>query len=170
MSNENRTANLTQLKVSGTLVTNNNYFPILLPEDIRGSIRHVEDHDELSSISSVFLDVGQLAYVRNSIENYPSGYYYIEHLNESTPAARLDDGSLSNYKWSRFGLSTSSIVKTVPFTNQSTITVAHNFGYNPTIVIIDSEGSEIEGQITHTNINTSQVNFNVQKTGTVTLK
>jgi hypothetical protein len=170
MPNENRTANLTELKVYGTLTTNNNFFPILLPEDIRGSIRHVEDHTELLSISSVFIDIGQLAYVRNSEENYPSGYYYVEHQSESNIATRQSDGSLSNYKWSRFGLSTSSIVKMVPFTNQSIIIVAHNFGYNPTIVIIDSDGSEIEGQITHTNLNTSQINFNIQKTGTVTLK
>lgn len=170
MPNENRTANLTELKISGTLTTNNNFFPILLPEDIRGSIRHVETYTELASISSVFIDIGQLAYVRNSITNYPSGYYYVEHIDQNNVATRQANGTLSNYKWSRFGLSTSSIVKTVPFTNQSVITVAHNFGYNPTIVIIDNDGSEIEGEIIHTNINTSQVTFNIQKTGTVTLK
>jgi hypothetical protein len=166
----NRLANLTQLKIAGTLVNTNNSFPVLLPEDIRGSIRHVDDYNELLSINSVYLEPGQLAYVRNAITNYPSGYYFIEDLAVGFPATRQNNGTLINYKWSRFGLSSSSIVRIVDFTNKTTVTVAHNFGYNPTVVITDSNGEQIEGQVVHSDANTCEIYFNDAKTGKATLK
>ena len=166
----NRLANLTQLKIHGTLLSNNNVFPVLLPEDIRGSIRNVDDYNELLSINSVFIEPGQLAYVKRGITNYPSGYYFVEDLNEISVATRQNNGTLSNYKWSRFGLSSSSIVKIVDFDETNNVTVAHNFGYNPTTVITDSNGEEIEGMIVHINSNTCEIYFNVLKSGKVTLK
>ena len=166
----NRLANLTQLKIAGTLTSSTGNFPIVLPEDIRGSIRYVDDFNELSSISSVFIELGQLAYVKNAITNYPSGYYFVENQSNSLPATRQNNGTLINYKWSRFGLSSSSIVREVNFTNKTNIVVLHNFGYNPTVVIANLDGEEIEGQIVHTDINTSEVYFNVEKSGKLTLK
>ena len=166
----NRLANLTQLKIAGTLVTASNSFPVLLPEDIRGSIRHVEDYIELTNISSIFLEPGQLAYIRTATINNPSGYYFVEDTDPSTPATRQSDGSLSNYKWSRFGLNNSSIVKVIDFTNQIIVTCAHNFGYNPTSIITDSSGYEIEAQVLHVNVNTIEITFNVNKSGRLTLK
>ena len=166
----NRLANLTQLKIAGTLTTATNSFPILLPEDIRGSIRHVENHTELISITSVFLEPGQLAYVRTGTINNPSGYYFVEDLNPSNPASRNLNGQLINYKWTRFGLSNSSIVKTVEFTDEMIISVAHNFGYNPNVIIIDLDGEEIEGQIVHIDINTVEIRFNINKSGKIVIK
>ena len=166
----NRLANLTQLKIHGTLLSNNNSFPLVLPEDIRGSIRHVDDYNELLSINSVYIEPGQLAYVKRAITDFPSGYYFVEDLNDKMPATRQSNGSLINYKWSRFGLSNSSIVKVVNFEDQNSFMVAHNFGYNPTVVITDIDGSEIEGEVNYLNLNTCQINFNVIKSGKVTLK
>lgn len=166
----NRLANLTQLKISGTLVNTNNSFPVLLPEDVRGSIRHVDDYNELLAINSVYIEPGQLAYVRGAITGYPTGYYFVEDLGPGLPATRQNNGTLINYKWSRFGLSSSSIVKIVDFTAQTTVTVAHNFGYNPTVVITDASGDQIEAQIVHMNANTCEIYFNGTKTGKATLK
>lgn len=166
----NRLANLTQLVIGGTFRTANSSFPILLPEEIRGSIRHVDDYNELLSIDSIFLEPGQLAYVRNAIVDYPSGYYFLEDISPTLQAVRQPNGSLINYKWSRFGLSNSSIVKIVDFEDSQTITVAHNFGYNPNVIITESNGDEIEGQIVHLDVNTIQVTLNVPKTGKLTIK
>ena len=166
----NRLANLTQLKIAGTLVNKNNSFPVLLPEDIRGSIRHVDDYNELLSINSVYIEPGQLAYVRGAITDYPSGYYFVEDLAAGFPATRQNNGTLINYKWSRFGLSSSSIIKIVDFEDEDTVTVAHNFGYNPTVVITDTNDEEVEAQIIHINSNTSEIYFNGNKTGKATLK
>ena len=166
----NRLANLTQLKISGTLVNVNNSFPILLPEDVRGSIRHVDTYNELLSINSVYIEPGQLAYVRGAVTGYPAGYYFVEDLDNNNRATRQNNGTLINYKWSRFGLSSSSIVKIVDFNEQTTITVAHNFGYHPTVVLADSNGEEIQGQVIHMNDNTCEIYFNNVKTGRATLK
>jgi hypothetical protein len=166
----NRLANLTQLKIAGTLVNKNNSFPVLLPEDIRGSIRHVDDYNELLSINSVYIEPGQLAYVRGAITDYPSGYYFVEDLGTGFPATRQNNGTLINYKWSRFGLSSSSIIKIVDFEDEDIVIVAHNFGYNPTVVITDSNGEQIEGQVVHSDANTCEIYFNVPKTGKLTIK
>lgn len=166
----NRLANLTQLKIHGTLLNSNDSFPLVLPEEIRGSIRHVDDYNELLSINSVYIEPGQLSYVKRAITDFPSGYYFVEDLSETLPATRQSNGSLINYKWSRFGLSNSSIVKIVNFENKDNFIVAHNFGYNPTIVITDDEGYEIEGEIVYLNSNTCEISFNNLKTGKATLK
>jgi hypothetical protein len=166
----NRLANLTQLKISGTLVNKNNSFPVLLPEDIRGSIRHVDNYNELLSINSVYIEPGQLAYVKGAITGYPSGYYFVEDLSALLPATRQNNGTLINYKWSRFGLSSSSIVKIVDFEDENTVTVAHNFGYNPTVVITDSTGEQVEAKVIHMNDNACEIYFNGNKTGKATLK
>jgi hypothetical protein len=164
MAEINRLANLTQLKISGTLVTSNNSFPILLPQEIRGGIRQCEDYLEMLAIPTIFLEVGQLAYLKNSRDSFESGYYFLE------TADRIVDGTLSNVKWTRFGLSGSSAIKKVNFNDADQIVVAHNFGYNPTVIINDIYGSEIEGQITYMDSNTLEVMFNVKKTGQITIK
>ena len=55
-----------------------------------------------------------------------------------------------------------------PFTNQSTIVVAHNLNKLPAVAVMDSTGDEVIGQVEYTDINTVTIRFIGSFTGVAT--
>jgi hypothetical protein len=56
---------------------------------------------------------------------------------------------------------------TVPFTNQTLVTVQHNLGRRPLVQCELNDGSVIEGDIQHVNLNRFVVEFDIQISGQV---
>lgn len=56
-----------------------------------------------------------------------------------------------------------------PFTASSSVTVNHNLNKMPSVTIIDSANDEVEGQVTHSSVNSLTVNFSSSFTGTIIL-
>jgi hypothetical protein len=56
---------------------------------------------------------------------------------------------------------------TVPFTNQTLVTVQHNLGRRPLVQCELNDGSIIEGDIQHVNLNRFVVEFDIQISGQV---
>jgi len=52
----------------------------------------------------------------------------------------------------------------------ATWTIVHNLGRNPDVTVIDSSGSEIEGDVSYTNINQVVVSFTAAFSGTAELR
>lgn len=57
---------------------------------------------------------------------------------------------------------------TTSFTNLATVTVAHNLGKRPAITVMDSAGTEIEGEVIHDTLNQVTLKFSSSFSGTVT--
>lgn len=55
----------------------------------------------------------------------------------------------------------------LPFTNQTSLTVSHNLNKKPAVTVIDSAGDEVFGNVTHLSDNSLQVAFSSSFTGTV---
>jgi len=56
-----------------------------------------------------------------------------------------------------------------PFTNQSTITITHNFGKFPAVTILDLEDEEIMADVDHLSVNQCVITFNSEVSGKVIL-
>lgn len=53
------------------------------------------------------------------------------------------------------------------FTNQASVTVAHNLGKRPAVAVEDSAGDEVEGDVSYLDLNTISVNFSASFTGRI---
>ncbi|MEN6621506.1 MAG: collagen-like protein [Smithella sp.] len=56
----------------------------------------------------------------------------------------------------------------VSFTNQNEVTVNHNLGKYPSVVMKDSAGSEYIVEISHNSVNQCVVSWTIPMTGTIT--
>lgn len=83
----------------------------------------------------------------------------------------LADGKTLVYNGSQWQLTDHTPDKTFTqaFTNLSAVTVTHNLNKYPSVTVVDSAGTEIEGDINHISLNQLTVNFLVTFTGTVYL-
>lgn len=54
-----------------------------------------------------------------------------------------------------------------PFTSQTSISVNHNLGYKPAVVVVDSAGDVCEGTVHHTDDNNLTVSFSASFSGTI---
>ena len=64
---------------------------------------------------------------------------------------------------------TSGISQTITeFTDQSSVSISHNFSYKPRVIILDSGGNVIMGDIQYTN-NSVSITFVIAISGTVYL-
>jgi hypothetical protein len=57
----------------------------------------------------------------------------------------------------------------VPFTNQSVITITHNFGKFPSVTILDENDEEIMADVDHISMNQCVITFNREFSGKVIL-
>ena len=64
---------------------------------------------------------------------------------------------------------TSGVSQTITeFTDQSSVSISHNFSYKPRVIILDSGGNVIMGDIQYTN-NSVSITFVIAISGTVYL-
>lgn len=85
-----------------------------------------------------------------------NAYYFIRYRNRKTifdKIAVLSDIGVPTVRTeTAFGL-------------QTTVTVTHNSGYKPSVIIIDNSGNQFIGSIQHINDNQIVVQFNSPKSG-----
>lgn len=53
------------------------------------------------------------------------------------------------------------------FAGVNTVTILHNLGYQPTIMVLDSLGGALGGQVTHLDLNSFNVAFNLPLAGVI---
>ena len=66
--------------------------------------------------------------------------------------------------------SNSRIVKTVVFTDQTSLTITHNFENTPTVIIIDSSGYLVHAEVQHASSGQILINFSISLSGTVFIR
>jgi len=57
----------------------------------------------------------------------------------------------------------------VPFTNQTSVVIDHNFGKYPSVEVMDTTGETIEVEIIQNSVNRCSVNLNMATSGTIIL-
>ena len=67
------------------------------------------------------------------------------------------------------GLSDGTI-KQVTFTNQTSLTITHDFENIPTVIIIDSSGYLVHAEVQHTSNSQILINFSDSLSGTVIIR
>ena len=81
-----------------------------------------------------------------------------------TPVPNQSNGNIENLRSYSISVFTAGdknfISSNISFSANTATTVTHNLGKFPAITVVDSAGSEIIGEIKHTNINSFTVKFN----------
>ena len=66
--------------------------------------------------------------------------------------------------------SSDGTIKEVSFTNQTSLTITHNFDNTPTVLILDSSGYLVHAEIRHTSSSQILINFSDSLSGTVIIR
>jgi hypothetical protein len=61
-------------------------------------------------------------------------------------------------------------IKEVSFTNQTSLTITHDFENTPSVLIIDSSGYLVHAEIRHTSSSQILINFSNSLSGTVIIR
>jgi hypothetical protein len=61
-------------------------------------------------------------------------------------------------------------IKEVSFTDQTQLTITHDFSNTPTVLVLDSDGSLVHAQIQHTSSTQILINFAINLSGTVIIR
>lgn len=66
--------------------------------------------------------------------------------------------------------SSDGTIKEVSFTNQTSLTITHNFDNTPTVLILDSSGYLVHAEIRHASSSQILINFSESLSGTVIIR
>ena len=66
--------------------------------------------------------------------------------------------------------SSDGTIQQVTFTNQTSVTINHNFEHFPTVIILDSSGNVVHSDIRHTSSTQILINFVKSLTGTIIIR
>jgi len=61
-------------------------------------------------------------------------------------------------------------IKEVSFTDQTQLTITHDFSNTPTVLVLDTTGSLVHAQIQHTSSTQILINFAINLSGTVIIR
>ena len=61
-------------------------------------------------------------------------------------------------------------IKEVLFTDQTTLTISHDFENYPTVIILDANGNLVHAEIRHTSTSQILINFSDSLSGTVIIR
>lgn len=61
-------------------------------------------------------------------------------------------------------------IKEVSFTNQTSLTITHDFDNYPTVIILDSSGYLVHAEVRHTSSSQILINFSDSLSGTVIIR
>ena len=61
-------------------------------------------------------------------------------------------------------------IKEVSFTDQTTLTISHDFENYPTVIILDANGNLVHAEIRHTSTSQILINFSDSLSGTVIIR
>ena len=129
--------------------------------------------DSVSNFISTLLDVNVI--ISNTDDQGSFGVYNVSAINQDSQETNFYDlsltlvGSLSSgnmvtnksYAINVFTAGDKNFTSSnISFSANTATTVTHNLGKFPAITVVDSAGSEIIGEIKHTNINSFTVKFN----------
>lgn len=68
------------------------------------------------------------------------------------------------------GGSSDGTIKEVSFTNQTSLSISHDFDHYPTVIIIDASGNLIEAQVQYNSSSNILINFAISVSGTVIIR
>ena len=68
------------------------------------------------------------------------------------------------------GGSSDGTIKEVTFTNQTSLTITHDFENIPTVIIIDDSGYLVHAEVQHTSSSQILINFSDSLSGTVIIR
>jgi hypothetical protein len=68
------------------------------------------------------------------------------------------------------GGSSDGTIKAVTFTDQTSLTITHDFENYPTVIILDSSGYLVHAEVQHTSSSQILINFSDSLSGTVIIR
>lgn len=68
------------------------------------------------------------------------------------------------------GGSSDGTIQEVSFTNQTSLTITHDFENYPTVIILDSSGYLVHAEVQHTSSSQILINFSDSLSGTVIIR
>tara|TARA_R100000734_G_C3258140_1_gene57619 strand:+ start:40 stop:300 length:261 start_codon:yes stop_codon:yes gene_type:complete len=68
------------------------------------------------------------------------------------------------------GGSSDGTIKEVSFTNQTSLSISHDFSHHPSVIVIDASGNLIEAEVQYNSRNNILINFAVSVSGTVIIR
>lgn len=68
------------------------------------------------------------------------------------------------------GGSSDGTIKEVSFTNQTSLSISHDFSHHPTVIIVDASGNLIQAQVQYNSSSNILINFAVSVSGTVIIR
>ena len=68
------------------------------------------------------------------------------------------------------GGSSDGTIKAVTFTDQTSLTITHDFANYPTVIILDSSGYLVHAEVQHTSSSQILINFSDSLSGTVIIR
>jgi hypothetical protein len=68
------------------------------------------------------------------------------------------------------GGSSDGTIKEVSFTDQTSLSISHDFDNYPTVIVIDDSGNLIEAQVQYNSSSNILINFAVSVSGTVIIR
>ena len=68
------------------------------------------------------------------------------------------------------GGSSDGTIKEVSFTDQTQLTISHDFENYPTVIILDANGNLVHAEIRHTSTSQILINFSDSLSGTVIIR
>lgn len=68
------------------------------------------------------------------------------------------------------GGSTDGTIKEVSFTNQTSLSISHDFNHHPSVIVIDASGNLIEAEVQYNSSNNILINFSTAVSGTVIIR
>ena len=68
------------------------------------------------------------------------------------------------------GGSSDGTIKEVSFTNQTSLSISHDFNHHPSVIVIDASGNLIEAEVQYNSANNILINFSTAVSGTVIIR
>lgn len=68
------------------------------------------------------------------------------------------------------GGSSDGTIKEVSFTNQTSLSISHDFQHHPSVIVIDASGNLIEAEVQYNSSSNILINFAVSVSGTVIIR
>lgn len=68
------------------------------------------------------------------------------------------------------GGSSDGTIKEVSFTNQTSLSISHDFNHHPSVIVIDASGNLIEAEVQYNSANNILINFATAVSGTVIIR
>ena len=68
------------------------------------------------------------------------------------------------------GGSSDGTIKEVSFSNQTSLSISHDFNHHPSVIVIDASGNLIEAEVQYNSANNILINFATAVSGTVIIR